>query len=102
MKPTIPFVVKFGCDKDKNVEKFVKGNFAVETWYGDVLEEGFPKAGHVDVFDFGAPCQPWSRSNTSSTGGKGAADPRAWVVDPIKKYIANNFPKYWVMEQVAS
>ena len=99
MEPCIPHDIMFGCDNNTHVEAFARANFTILKWFQDVFEPGFIEAGHVDLFDFGAPCQPWSRANTRGHV-HGADDHRAHVVVPIVKYIAANFPKFWLMEQV--
>ena len=92
MEPCIPHDIMFGCDNNTHVEAFARANFTILKWFQDVFEPGFIEAGHVDLFDFGAPCQPWSRANTRGHV-HGADDHRAHVVVPIVKYIAAKLPK---------
>ena len=84
----------FGCDNNKAVRDFAKGNFDIEQWHDDVYEPSFMDVPHVDVLDFGAPCQGFSRNNTCGEV-KGVDDERSLIVSRSSRPSVRAIRSMW-------
>lgn len=92
----IPYCDVFGCDCNLDVAMLFKHLHKPQHFFSDVMEAGFQKAPHVQLFLAGFPCQPWAAGGLHQA----FADPRGVVVFYILHYIAVRLPTVWILENV--
>jgi len=93
----LPHRIVFGCEIDRFARETYLANFEPETMYNDMTmqEWGEPNQ-YADMVCAGVPCQPFSMAGKR----KGELDPRGTLFYDFYRYVKNQMPKVFIIENV--
>ena len=87
----------FSSDNDEYSKEFIMKNFPPSIFYDDIkLRDNYVLDKNIDVYMAGFPCQPFSVAGYQ----KGLQDPRGKIINHVLRFIENNKPKLFVLENV--
>lgn len=90
---------EFGSDIDVKCKALIKAMHGLpRAWFEDVVGRDVADVPKVDVYVWGAPCQPWSLQGRR----QGARDPRGGLAKHALRYITRHRPRVTIMENVAN
>lgn len=93
----IPHKVVFGCEIDKYARQTYEANHEAENMYSDMTKENWDKSEqYSDLFIGGIPCQAFSLAGKRL----GELDPRGLLFFDFYRYVKNQQPKVFIIENV--
>lgn len=93
----IPHKVVFGCEIDKYARQTYEANHEAENMYSDMTKENWDKPEqYSDLFIGGIPCQAFSLAGKRL----GELDPRGLLFFDFYRYVKNQQPKVFIIENV--
>lgn len=93
----IPHEVVFGCEIDKYARQTYEANHNAKTMYTDMTKEEWDKPEqYADLFIGGIPCQAFSLAGKRL----GELDPRGLLFYDFYRYVKNQQPKVFIIENV--
>lgn len=93
----IPHKIVFGCEIDKYARQTYLANFGDVKMYEDMTkEEWINPEDYADLFISGIPCQSFSLAGKRL----GELDPRGLLFFDFYRYVKNQRPKYFIIENV--
>ena len=95
-KSSLSFSYEFAIDNNEECEKLLKSRYGPKRWEKDVTKVVIATLPYVDIFVWGAPCQPLSRLSLRL----GISDKRGLLAVFAMEYIVAKKPRCTLMENV--